>query len=82
MTLWTVGLLSPWNSPGKNTGLPFPSLGGLPDPGIKPGSPALQADSLLTELRGKPLSTSKLFTLYAKDSEWSGNSPFMLTLFS
>ena len=25
----------------------------LPNPGIKPGSPALQADSLLTDLRGK-----------------------------
>ena len=30
--------------------LPFPSQGNLPDPGIKPGSPALQADSLPTEL--------------------------------
>ena len=29
--------------------LTFPSPGDLPDPGIKPGSPALQADSLLTE---------------------------------
>jgi len=28
---------------------PFPSPGGLPDPGIKPGSPILQADSLLPE---------------------------------
>ena len=28
--------------------------GDLPDPGIKPGSPALQADSLPTELPGKP----------------------------
>ena len=36
------------------SGLPFPSPGDLPDPGIEPGSPALQADSLLTELRGKP----------------------------
>ena len=35
-------------------GLPFPSPGDLPKPGIKPGSPALQADSLLTELQGKP----------------------------
>ena len=33
-------------------GLPFPSPGDLPDPEIKPGSPALQADSLLTELQG------------------------------
>ena len=31
------------------SGLPFPSSGDLPDPGIEPGSPALQADSLLTE---------------------------------
>ena len=35
-------------------GLPFPSPGDLPDPGIKPGSPALQADSLPTELQEKP----------------------------
>ena len=27
------------------SGLPFPSPGGLPDAGIEPGSPALQADS-------------------------------------
>ena len=32
----------------------FPSPGDLPDPGIKTGSPALQADSLLTEPPGKP----------------------------
>ena len=33
------------------SGLPFPSPGDLPDPGIKPGSSALQADSLpLTHL--------------------------------
>ena len=31
------------------SGLPFPTPGDLPDPGIKPGSPALQADSLLSE---------------------------------
>ena len=37
------------------SGWPFPSPGDLPDPGIKPGSPALQADSLPTELLGKPL---------------------------
>ena len=38
------------------SGLPFPSPGDLPDPGIKPRSPALQADALPTELLGKPLS--------------------------
>ena len=36
-------------------GLPFPSPRGLPDPGIEPGSPALQADSLPSEPPGKPL---------------------------
>ena len=34
--------------------LPFPPPGDLPDPGIEPGSPALQADPLLTELQRKP----------------------------
>ena len=37
------------------SGLPCPSPGDLPNPGIKPGSPALQADSLPSELPGKPL---------------------------
>ena len=32
---------------------PYPSPGDLPDPGIEPGSPALQADSLPMELSGK-----------------------------
>ena len=32
------------------SGLPFPSPGDLPNPGIDTGSPALQADSLPTEL--------------------------------
>ena len=35
-------------------GLPFPSPGDLSNPGIEPGSPALQAGSLPTELQGKP----------------------------
>ena len=44
-------LLCPLNSPGKNTGVgmpqkPFLSPMDLPDPWIKPRSPALQADSL------------------------------------
>ena len=36
------------------SGLPFPSPGDLPDPGIKPRSPALQADALPSEPPGKP----------------------------
>ena len=36
------------------SGLPFPSPGDLPNPGIKSGSPALQADALPSEPPGKP----------------------------
>ena len=36
------------------SGWPFPSPGYLPDPGIKPGSPKWQADSLPSEPPGKP----------------------------
>ena len=36
------------------SGLSFPSPGDLPDPGIKPRSPALLADSLPSEPPGKP----------------------------
>ena len=36
-------------------GLPFPSPGDVPKPGIEPGSPALQVDSLPSEPTGKPI---------------------------
>ena len=36
------------------SGLPFPSSGNLPDPGIEPGSPALQADTSPSEPPRKP----------------------------
>ena len=36
------------------SGLPFPSPGDRPDPGIKPRSPALEADALTSEPPGKP----------------------------
>ena len=55
---WTVAYQAPqsmefsrqeyWN------GLPFPSPGDLPNPGIEPGFPALQADALPSEPPGKP----------------------------
>ena len=35
--------------------VPFPSPGDLPNPGIEPRFPALQADSSPTELSGKPM---------------------------
>ena len=46
----------PWDSPRKNTGVGYhaPTPGDLPNPGIEPWSPALQADSLPAELPGKP----------------------------
>ena len=40
------------------SGLPIPSPGDLPNPGIEPGSPALQADSLLAEPPGGELGRS------------------------
>ena len=53
----TPGLYSPWNSSGQNTGVGSRSLlqrVNLPNPWIKPRSPALRVDSLQTELSGKP----------------------------
>ena len=49
--LYPARVLCPWDSPGKNTGVGCQSFlqGNLPDPGIKPGSPALQVDSLPAE---------------------------------
>ena len=35
-------------------GLPFSSPGDLPNPGMEPGSPALEADALTSEPPGKP----------------------------
>ena len=52
--LWTVACQAPLSMGISKqeywSGLPFPSPGDLPDPGIEPGSPALQADDLPTEL--------------------------------
>ena len=59
VTPWTVAYQAPlsveFSRPEYWSGLPFPSLGNLPDPGIKPGSPALQADALPSEPPGKGL---------------------------
>ena len=41
------------------SGLPFPSPGDLPNPGIEPRSPALQTDALPSEPLGKPEGVSK-----------------------
>ena len=42
------------------SGLPFPSPGDLPDPGIEPRSPALQADALTSEPPGKPKNSTEI----------------------
>ena len=57
-TPWTVAYQAPpsmgffrqeyWS------GLPFPSPGDLPNPGIEPGFPALEANALTSEPSGKP----------------------------
>ena len=53
---WTVAQQAPLSMGFSReeywSGLPFPSPGDLPKPGIKPGSPALQADSLPSEPPG------------------------------
>ena len=57
-TPWSVDLHAPLSIGFSRqeywSGLPFPSPGDLPDPGIEPRSPALQADSLPVELQGSP----------------------------
>ena len=40
--------------------MPAPSPGDFPDPGIEPGSPALQADSLPYEPLGKPITLTEI----------------------
>ena len=57
-TLWTVAHQAPpsmgFSRQEYWSGLPFPSPGDLPGPGIKPRSPALQVDTLTSEPPGKP----------------------------
>ena len=59
VTPWTVARQAPLSMEFFRqeywSGLPFPSPGDLPTPGIKPGSPALQADASPSEPPGKPL---------------------------
>ena len=56
VTPWTVALQAPLSMGFSRqeywSGLPFPSPGDLPNPGIGPGSPTLQADALPSEPPG------------------------------
>ena len=58
LTPWTVVYLAPpsmgFSRQKYRSRLPFPSLGDLPNPGIKPRFPALQVDPLPAEPPGKP----------------------------
>ena len=58
VTLWTItrqaSLAMGLSRQEYWSGLPFPPPGDLPNPGIEPRSPALQAHSLPTESHGKP----------------------------
>ena len=58
MTPWTVACQAPLSMEFSRqqywSGLPFPSPGDLPDPGIEPKSSALQADTLPSEPSEKP----------------------------
>ena len=49
------------------SGLPFPSPGDFPNPGIEAGSPALQADSLPTEPPGKPIAELRDYSISVRD---------------
>ena len=59
VTPWTVAHQAPlsvgFSRQEYLSGLPCPPSGDLPNPGVESRSPALQADSLRTELQGKPM---------------------------
>ena len=69
VTPWTVAYQSPLSMGYSRqeywSELPFPSPGDLPDPGIEPRYPALQADSLTSESPGM----SHSYTLQPSESE-------------
>ena len=60
------------------SGLPFPSPGHLPDPGIKPRSPALQADALPSEPPKKPF--SPLLKMLCICFQYTGKNIFFVHL--
>ena len=73
MTPWTVAYQAPPSMGFSRqecwSGLPFPSPGDLPNPGIEPGSPALQADTLPSEPSGKQRDSREIFLSYLQSNE-------------
>ena len=82
VTPWTVAHQAPpslgFSRQEYWSGLPFPSPGDLSDPGIKPRSPALQADALTSEPPGKPYKL--LYLLYMKKLSLNINLVFRSNL--
>ena len=74
-TPWTVALQAPvsvgFSRQEYCNGMPFPSPGDLPIPGMEPGSPALQADSLQSEPPGKTF-TSLIILIRKTHSCYTG----------
>ena len=74
-TPWTLAHQAPlsmgFSRQGYWSGLPFPSPEHLPDPGIEPWSPALQADSLLSQFSSvQLLSHVRLFAAPQTAAQW------------
>ena len=67
-TPWTVAYQAPpsmgFSRQEYWSGVPLPSPGDLPHPGIKPGSPTLQADALPSKPPGKPMNVNREYQTY------------------
>jgi len=78
VTPWTVAHQAPLSMGFSRqeywSGLPFPSPGDLPDPGIEPRSPLLKLDSLPSEPPGKPHMSDK-----HKQKEWNKPECYLWT---
>ena len=66
------------------SGLPFPSPGDLPDPGIELRSPALQADALTSEPPGKPIAKEAVIKTIpkkkkCKNPKWLSEEALQIT---
>ena len=62
------------------SGLPFPSPRDLPNAGIEPRSPSVQADSLQPELRGKPKLEERAKQMNTELRDWD-KEPVSTTMF-
>ena len=71
-TQWTIQSME-FSRPEYWSGKPFSSTGDLPNPGIKPRSPALQADSLPAEPLGKPKNNALVAYPFSRRSSWPRN---------